>query len=107
MSSLRIKFGFLLMVSSLLAACAATTGVLPKGNGVYTIDVYRGDAGKVKLRAYQHAEKFCAEMDGKVIEVVKENMRPDPATSTMAIIDLDFKCVANNGSPMPATPSKK
>jgi hypothetical protein len=75
-----------------LAACATTTGVLPKGDGLYTINVSRGDMAKVKLRAYQHAEKFCAEKSANGVEVVKEDLRPDPATPTMGIIDLDFKC---------------
>ena len=82
----------------LLAACAATTGVLSKGDGLYTINVYRGDAAKVKLRAYQHAEKFCAESD-KVLQVVKENLRSEAPPSTMSVIDLDFKCVVG---PAPA-----
>lgn len=77
-----------------ISACAATTGVLAKGDGVFTINVYRGDAGKVKLRAYQHAEKFCGEQ-GKTVEVVKENLRQDTAYSSSSsyVIDLDFKCV--------------
>lgn len=75
-----------------VAACATTTGVLPKGDGVYTINVSRGDMAKVKLRAYQHAEKFCAEKSANGIEVINENLRPDPATATMGIIDLDFRC---------------
>ncbi|QWD07926.1 hypothetical protein G6716_02170 [Polynucleobacter paneuropaeus] len=81
-----------LSLGILIAACAATTGVLPKGNGLYTINVYRGDAGKVKLRAYQHAEKFCAEKSANGIEVVKENQRVDPSSPNMSIIDLDFTC---------------
>jgi len=75
-----------------IAACAATTGVLPKGDGVYTINVYRGDMGKVKLRAYQHAEKFCAEKSANGIEVIAENLRADPSSPNMGIIDLDFRC---------------
>ena len=77
-----------------VSACAATTGVLAKGDGVYTINVYRGDAGKVKLRAYQHAEKFCGEQS-KTVEVIKENLRPDTVytSATSYVIDLDFKCV--------------
>lgn len=75
-----------------IAACATTTGVLPKGEGLYTINVSRGDMAKVKLRAYQHAEKFCVDKSASGIEVTKEDLRADPATPTMAIIDLDFKC---------------
>jgi len=82
----------ILSVSLLIAACAATTGVLPKGDGVYTINVYRGDAGKVKLRAYQHAEKFCAEKSANGIQVLREDQRVDPSSPNMSIIDLDFKC---------------
>ena len=81
-----------LSASVLIAACAATTGVLPKGEGVYTINVYRGDAGKVKLRAYQHAEKFCAEKSANGILVIKEDQRVDPSSPNMSLIDLDFKC---------------
>lgn len=81
-----------LSASLLLAACATTTGVLPKGDGVYTINVAQGDATKVKLRAYQHAEKFCAEKSQQGIEVVKENLRPDSVSGASAIIDLDFRC---------------
>lgn len=75
-----------------VVACAATTGVLPKGDGTYTINVYRGDMGKVKLRAYQHAEKFCAEKSTNGIEVIKENLRVDPTSNNQGIIDLDFRC---------------
>lgn len=76
----------------LITACATTTGVLPKGDGVYTINVAQGDATKVKLRAYQHAEKFCAEKSQQGIEVIKENLRPDALSGASAIIDLDFRC---------------
>lgn len=75
-----------------VAACATTTGVLPKGDGLYTINVSRGDMAKVKLRAYQHAEKFCAEKSANGIEVSKEDLRVDPASPNMGIIDLDFRC---------------
>ncbi|MDH6525634.1 hypothetical protein [Polynucleobacter sphagniphilus] len=75
-----------------VVACATTTGVLPKGDGSYTINVSRGDMAKVKLRAYQHAEKFCAEKSANGIEVSKEDLRVDPASPNMGIIDLDFKC---------------
>jgi len=81
-----------LSASLLVAACATTTGVLPKGDGAYTINVAQGDAAKVKLRAYQHAEKFCAEKSANGIEVSKENLRVDPASPNMSIIDLDFRC---------------
>jgi hypothetical protein len=76
----------------ILAACATTTGVLPKGDGLYTINVSRGDMAKVKLRAYQHAEKFCAEKSSNGIEVSKEDLRADPASPNMGIMDLDFRC---------------
>ena len=76
----------------ILAACATTTGVLPKGDGLYTINVSRGDMAKVKLRAYQHAEKFCAEKSANGIEVAKEDLRVDPTSPNMGIIDLDFRC---------------
>ena len=82
----------ILSAGFIVAACATTTGVLPKGDGLYTINVSRGDMAKVKLRAYQHAEKFCAEKSTSGIEVTKENLRSDPASPTMGIIDLDFKC---------------
>jgi hypothetical protein len=78
--------------SILISACAATTGILPKGDGLYTINVYRGDAGKVKLRAYQHAEKFCAEKSSNGIQVIREDQRADPSSPNMSVIDLDFKC---------------
>lgn len=81
-----------LSASLLVAACATTTGVLPKGNGAYTINVAQGDAAKVKLRAYQHAEKFCAEKSANGIEVSQENLRVDPNSPNTSIIDLDFKC---------------
>lgn len=77
----------------LVAGCAATSGVVPKGDDVYTINVYRGDAAKVKLRAYQHAQKFCAKT-GEKAQMVNENLRDDPsfAKGTSSIMDLDFKC---------------
>ena len=77
-----------------VAGCASTTGVMPKGDDVYTINVNRGDAGKVKLRAYEHAQKYCARRGGEM-RVVNENLRNDPNFSkgTSSIIDLDFKCV--------------
>ena len=79
-------------VGLILAACATTTGILPKGDGLYTINVSRGDMAKVKLRAYQHAEKFCAEKSANGIEVSKEDLRVDPTSPNMGIIDLDFRC---------------
>lgn len=82
----------ILSVGFLMAACATTTGVLPKGDGTYTINVSRGDAGKVKLRAYQHAEKYCAQQSQNGIEVLNENLRADPSSPNMSVIDLNFKC---------------
>ena len=79
----------------MIMACAATTGVRSIGNDEYTINVYRGDMGKVKLRAYQHAEKYCAENFTQGILVTKENLKPEPNTppaANMGIIDLNFKC---------------
>jgi hypothetical protein len=76
----------------IIAACATTTGVLPKGNGIYTINVQQGSQDKVKLRAYQHAEKYCAEKSKNGIKVSSENLRPDPASPNMGIIDLEFSC---------------
>jgi hypothetical protein len=77
-----------------LAGCAATTGVVSKGDDLYTINVYRGEAAKVKLRAHQRAQKFCAQT-GSRVQVVNENLRADTtyASQTSSIIDLDFKCV--------------
>ena len=88
----KTKSALVVSAGLFVAACATTTGVLPKGDGIYTINVSRGDMAKVKLRAYQHAEKFCAEKSANGIEVIKEDLRPDPATATMGIIDLDFRC---------------
>ena len=79
----------------ILIACAATTGVRSIGGDEFTINVYRGDMGKVKLRAYQHAEKFCAENNNQGILVTKENLRLEPNTppaANMGIMDLNFKC---------------
>jgi hypothetical protein len=92
---LNVRFSFILLGVSLLAACASSTGVLSKGNDVYTISVSRGDAGKVKLRAYQHAEKYCAKKQGgKSILVVDEKISQDSVNDgNMARIDLDFKCI--------------
>jgi hypothetical protein len=100
----RLKVLGSIAIVGFLAACAATTGVLPKGNGVYTIEVYRGDAGKVKLRAYQHAEKYCAEeQGGKSILVVGEKMSQDPVNEGgMSRFDLDFKCITGPASREPA-----
>lgn len=77
-----------------LAGCAATTGVVAKGDDLYTINVYRGEASKVKLRAHQRAQKFCAQT-GSRVQVVNENLRTDTtyANNSSSIIDLDFKCV--------------
>jgi hypothetical protein len=78
----------------ILIACAATTGVRSIGGDEFTINVYRGDMGKVKMRAYQHAEKYCAENKNQGILVTKENLRSDPSVpnSNMGIMDLNFKC---------------
>jgi uncharacterized protein involved in tellurium resistance len=83
-----------LTIVLIVVACAATTGVLSKGDGVYTINIYRGNESKVKLLAYQHAERFCAGKN-QMMKVVKENLRVDPASPNMGIMDLDFKCEGN------------
>lgn len=87
-----VKAISIISVGLVAAACATTTGVLPKGDGIYTINVAQGDASKVKLRAYQHAEKYCAEKSQQGIEVINEKLRPDSMSGASAIIDLDFKC---------------
>ena len=82
------------VVAVFLTGCAVASNVMSKGDDLYTISVYRGDAGKVKMRAYQHAQKFCARM-GSRVQVVNENLRTDTsyANNNSSIIDLDFKCV--------------
>jgi hypothetical protein len=92
MNLLNAKKILILCSGFALAACAATAGVMSKGDGLYTINVYRGDPGKVKLRAFQHAQKFCVEKSNQGIVVVTENQRVDPSGPNMSIIDLDFKC---------------
>lgn len=76
----------------ILSACATTTGVKPISNGLYTINVSRGGADKVKLRAYQHAQKFCVIQSNEGMVVVKEDQKADPSSKDSSIIDLDFKC---------------
>jgi len=82
------------VVAVFLTGCAVASNVMSKGDDLYTISVYRGDAGKVKMRAYQHAQKFCAQKGARV-QVVNENLRVDTsyANKSSSIIDLDFKCV--------------
>ncbi len=75
----------------IIVGCATTTGVIPKGENLYTINVQRGDMAKVKLRAYQHAEKFCAEKNANGVFVIKENLRAEQASNAW-VIDLEFKC---------------
>ena len=88
-----IKLVASLIVVAFVVGCASTAGVMQKGGDVYTISVYRGDAGKVKMRAYQHARKFCAKT-GEKVQIVNENLRIDPQYSngTSSIMELDFKC---------------
>lgn len=88
----RQKLVAIAIVVGFIAGCATTTGVLPKTDDVFTINVSRGDAGKVKKRAYQHAKKFCS-ATGKTMQVVNENIRLDKISNNSSVIDLDFRCV--------------
>ena len=92
MSTSTTKLIFIALSVLILAACAATAGVKSKGDGLYTINVHRGDASKVKLRAYQHAERFCVESSNQDIIVIKDDLKPDPTSQNSAIMNLDFKC---------------
>jgi hypothetical protein len=92
MKLLSVKKILIISTGIFVAGCAATSGVLSKGGDIYTINVYRADISKVKLRAYQNADKFCALKSANGVVIVKEDLRSDPSAPTGGIIDLDFKC---------------
>ena len=83
-----------------IAGCATTPGVIQKSDDVYTVNVSRGSASKVRMRAYQHARRHCRSLDRPTVQVLSENLRTDPynysdpsrSRRAYSIIDLDFIC---------------
>lgn len=68
-----------LVLASLLAGCASTTGVVSMGSDTYMIaredNGPAASLGRIKAAAFKEAGSFCVGQ-GKTMQVVKENDTP-------------------------------
>ena len=82
--------------SVLAAGCVSTSGVLPKGEGVFTVtsSASHGAGGvpRAKADAYALAVKQCG--SANALKVDSEKLSPPAWTEGMAIATLEFRCAA-------------
>lgn len=79
----------------MLAACAATTGIVPIGNETYSISNRdngpMASLGALKASAYKDAAAFCSGM-GKTLSVIRTNDVPR-SLGQFPETEVQFKCV--------------
>jgi hypothetical protein len=113
----RLALASLAIGTLLLGACASTTGVHAYGPDAYTITVDNGSFGKVRMRALQHATRFCARQD-RVLAPIDEKYEKVGPNDGYGAMTLNFKCVEKTGAaaaptggaslpPPPGTPAPR
>jgi len=85
----------ILVVAFILAACSST-GVVPKGEGTYTIGkktsrVFSGSPDNVRGDIYQEATNFCAG-EKKAVETIKLEITPEAGFTKTGNVFLQFRC---------------
>ena len=91
----------LIILSSLIVAGCASTGVVPMSQDSYFIGKKDGSPGigislSNKAEVYQEANEFC-EAKGLEVYVLRENVIP-AAPARLGSTELTFKCVQSGGT---------
>lgn len=90
-----MKYILILVVAFMLAACSST-GVVPKGEGTYTIGkkisrMFSGSPDSVRTDVYQEAANFCGS-ERKAVETIKLEITPDSGFTKTGNVFLEFRC---------------
>lgn len=85
------------LVMLLLTGCAANSGVVPMGQGVYTVSRQAATgfsgSGTLKADAAREADAYC-KSQGKSLEVIEVKEAPPPyILGNFPKADVSFKCV--------------
>ncbi len=85
----------MLVVAFLFAACSSA-GVVPKGDGIYTIRkeisrVFSGSPDDVRADMYQEAAYLCSG-EQKAVETIKLEITPESGFLKPGNVFLEFRC---------------
>ena len=89
----------LIVVATLLSACASTSGVVPLSGDSYLIS--RSEKGfnttgsRVKADAIKEANQSCSS-SGKRAEILKATQRDMVPFTSDAQAEIEFRCIAGN-----------
>lgn len=84
-----------LAAAVLLAGCAAQTGIVPIGNGLYmsSRDDYMGTSGsRVKAQLYAEAAAFCSKQGKSSVPVADTSHDPQFPSANWASAEVKFRC---------------
>jgi hypothetical protein len=91
-----MKQTLLLLASLALAACSASSGVVPMGGDAYMVarsqKGFRGDSGRVKAEALREADAFCRK-NGKVMKLIKADQEDMKPFRSDAQAEIQFLCL--------------
>ena len=92
------KYMFLIATCLIIVGCATATSsnVQRVGDDIYTITTYmdglkdldQENSAKTRIKGLEVANSFCSKLNGKYVDLVKENISKD-ATATAIIY---FRC---------------
>jgi|WetSurMetagenome_2_1015567.scaffolds.fasta_scaffold04730_8 hypothetical protein len=90
-----MKCILILVVAFMLAACGST-GVVPKGDGTYTISkeiskTFSGSPDSVREDLYQEAANLCGG-EQKAVETLKLEVTPASGFTKPGNVFLEFRC---------------
>jgi hypothetical protein len=90
-----MKYILILAVAFMFAACGSA-GVVPKGNGTYTISkeisqTFSGSPDSVKEDMYQEAANLCGK-ERKAVDTIKLDITPASGFLKPGNVFLEFRC---------------
>ena len=90
-----MKYIMILVVTFMLAACS-NTGLVPKGDGTYTISkeilqMFSGSPDSVREDLYQQAANLCGGQQ-KAVETLKLEVTPASGFTKPGNVFLQFRC---------------
>lgn len=93
-----MRFSIVLLFSSVIAACASSSGITPYGKDTFLLnmdDVWGGNtSGGLQVKAAKEANEFCAK-SGKVMRV-RNTSGSGTAGWTSTSSALIFSCISEN-----------
>jgi len=86
----------LIPVAALILAACGSTGIVPKGDGTYTVAkeisrMFSGSPEDVKQDVYREAVDLCAG-EQKAVETIKLEITPESGYTKPGNVFLEFRC---------------